>query len=91
MVQQMKSIIKTLSKTSIIKACLFSVVCAYVSNVVFNLTGEMVFSGETVNITNNVIDSLQLLSFVIIQWMRYKRFTRYDLPFLIGGGVALFA
>ena len=89
MVQQMKAIIKTLSKTSLVKACLFSVVCAYVSNVAFNVTGEMMFNSESVNITNNVIDALQLLSFVIIQWMRYKRFTRYDLPFIIGGSFAL--
>lgn len=87
----MKKVIKQTSKHCLISATILAAVFAYLSNLAFNTAGGVFFNTESVNITNNVIDSLQLALYIGLKLNRSKSLNRFDLPFIVGGLVAIFA
>jgi len=87
----MKHLIAKISKTCLVKASIFAVVCAYVSNMAFNIVGEMIAPENVVNTANNTIDVAQLALYVVARLYRSKSLSRFDVPFIIAGVVAIFS
>lgn len=84
-----RTTIQKLSKTNLLAACLMASIIGIISNIVFNFTGSFFFCVSTVDITNNVIDLLQICFYVLVKIFYTGRLNRYDLPFLLGGAVSL--
>lgn len=87
----MKSLIVKVSKFSVLNACLLAGILAAMSNSLFTYALELFVNDSAANTTNNVIDCLQLAVFMIAKLATSGRFNRYDLPFIIGGMVSIFA
>ena len=86
----MKKVINQVSKHCLIQATMIACAFAVLSNTIFTEIGTMAFSDSSVNFVNNVIDGLQLCVYVTVKLITVKRLTSYDLPFMIGGVVAIF-
>lgn len=87
----MKNVIAKISKTSVIKASLFAIACAIVSNYGFNFVGECVAPANVVDMANNVVDVAQLALYIAARLYHSKKLTRFDVPFIAGGLVAIFS
>ncbi|QEQ95043.1 hypothetical protein pEaSNUABM56_00268 [Erwinia phage pEa_SNUABM_56] len=85
----MKATIYKLSKTNLIGACLLACVVGMITNTVFNGVGGLAFDADNVNITNNVIDALQLALYVLVKLSTVGKLNRYDLPPVLGGLTSL--
>lgn len=86
---EMKATIYKLSKTNLLGACLLAAVCGFVGNTIFNSVGCVLFNADSVNLTNNVIDALQIALYVLVKLSTVGKLNRYDLPLPLGGLVSL--
>ncbi|QGZ16417.1 hypothetical protein Hena1_02670 [Erwinia phage Hena1] len=85
----MKNVVYQLSKTNLLAACGLACVVGFMSNTIFNGAGTLAFDADSVNITNNVIDVMQLAAYTMIKLSTVGRLTRYDLPPILGGLTSL--
>lgn len=85
----MTNMIYSMTKKNIFAACLLACAFAVVSNVVFNFVGGVVVNDSIAQNANTLIDVLQLIIYVSVKVYRFKGLSRYDLPFLIGGSIAI--
>lgn len=85
----MKNTIYKVSKTNLIGAVCLTCFAAILSNTAFNFLACLVTNDTAAGIANNLIDVVQLAAYVSVKLARFKRLDRYDLPFVIGGVVAI--
>lgn len=85
----MKQVIYTMSKTNIAGATLLACFLAVVSNMAFNSLAEMLVNESAAQNINTMIDVLQLACYVGVKLYRFKKLNRYDLPFVVGGSLAI--
>ncbi len=85
----MKNIIYRMTKTNILSAVLVACLFAIVSNNVFDFVACQVVSETTAQNANTLIDVLQLVSYVGVKLFKFNRLDRYDLPFVVGGSLAI--
>lgn len=85
----MKKLINKISKTNLLNASLLACVFGALSNTIFNATGCAFFNAADVSCANNLIDTLQLSSYIASRLIIAKRLNRFDLPFILGGLTSL--
>ena len=85
----MEKIVYKLSKTNLLAACGLACVVGFISNTIFNGVGSIAFNSDSVNVANNVVDSIQLSLYVAAKLVTTGRLNRYDLPAILGGITSL--
>ncbi|MCC3724042.1 hypothetical protein [Staphylococcus haemolyticus] len=85
----MINLVYHVSKTNISRAICLACLFAVLSNVFYGWLACLVLSDATAQTVNTMIDVLQLALYCGVKLYRFKRLDRYDLPFIIGGSLAI--
>lgn len=85
----MNNFICQVSKTNVSRAICLACFMAVLSSVFYSWLACLVLSDTTAQTVNTMIDGLQLAFYCVVKYHRFKRFDRYDLPFIIAGSLAI--
>lgn len=85
----MTNIIYQVSKTNISRAICLACLFAVMSNILFGWLACLVLTETTAQTVNTLIDVLQLAFYCGVKLYRFNRLDRYDLPFIVGGSLAI--